>query len=108
MLYRRETVCCLTCVHKAGLSFAKIPNWDGLSRQMSEPKWTKSKLRQTFQRLYSTTEGWAKVGQADRTIFHTKPQPGCHLFFSIYLPAFMQLLFCVRLCIVLAIFINIL
>ena len=51
------------CVHKAGLSFAKIPNWDGLSRQMSEPKWTKSKLRQTFQRLSSTTEGWAKIGQ---------------------------------------------
>ena len=51
------------CVHKAGLSFAKIPNWDGLSRQMSEPKWTQSKLRQTFQRLSSTTEGWAKIGQ---------------------------------------------
>ena len=105
---QRQQNISLTCAHKAGLSFAKIPNWDGLSRQMSEPKWTKSKLRQTFQRLSSTTEGWAKVGQADRTIFHTKPQPGCHLFFSIYLPAFMQLLFCVRLCIVLAIFINIL
>ena len=51
------------CVHKAGLSFAKIPNWDGLSRKMSEPKWTKSKLRQTFQRLSSTTEGEAKIGQ---------------------------------------------
>ena len=42
---------------------SKIPNWDGLSRQMSEPKWTQSKLRQTFQRLSSTTEGEAKVGK---------------------------------------------
>ncbi len=60
---QRQQNISLTCVHKAGLSFAKIPNWDGLSRQMSEPKWTQSKLRQTFQRLSSTTEGWAKIGQ---------------------------------------------
>ena len=48
---QRQQNISLTHAHKAGLSFAKIPNWDGLSRQMSEPKWTKSKLRQTFQRL---------------------------------------------------------
>ena len=40
-----------------GLLLPYIPNWDGLSRQMSEPKWTKSKLRQTFQRLSRATEG---------------------------------------------------
>ena len=54
---QRQQNISLTCVHKAGLSFAKILNWDGLSRQMSEPKWTKSKLRQTFQRLSRATEG---------------------------------------------------
>ena len=57
---QRQQNISLVCVHKAGLSFAKIPNWDGLSRQMSEPKWTKSKLRQTFQRLSSATEESAK------------------------------------------------
>ena len=60
---QRQQNISLTHAHKAGLSFAKILNWDGLSRQMSEPKWTKSKLRQTFQRLSSTTEGEAKIGQ---------------------------------------------
>ncbi len=54
---QRQQNISLVYAYKAGLSFAKIPNWDGLSRQMSEPKWTKSKLRQTFQRLSSTTEG---------------------------------------------------
>ena len=67
-----------------GLLLPYIPNWDGLSRQMSEPKRTKSKLRQTFQRLSSATEESAKCRPtahlleqeickdrtADRTIFH--------------------------------------
>ena len=66
---QRQQNISLTCAHKAGLSFAKILNWDGLSRQMSEPKWTKSKLRRTCQRSSSTTEGWAKIGQADCILF---------------------------------------
>ena len=83
---QRQQNISLTCAHKAGLSFAKIPNWDGLSRQMSEPKRTKSKLRQTFQRLSSATEESAKCRPtahlleqeickdrtADHTLFHTK------------------------------------
>ncbi len=54
---QRQQNISLGCVYEAGLSFAKILNWDGELRQMSEPKWTKSKLRQTFQRLSRATEG---------------------------------------------------
>ena len=87
---QRQQNISLTCAHKAGLFFAKIPNWDGLSRQMSEPKWTKSKLRQTFQRLsrcptlfwsgkLRDRQRWdrrlygnSKDGIADHVIFHMK------------------------------------
>ena len=72
---QRQQNISLNCAHKAGLSFAAslyytvasaglllpyIPNWDGLSRRMSGPKRTMSKLRQTFQRLSSATEESAK------------------------------------------------
>ena len=69
-----------------GLLLPYIPNWDGLSCKMSEPKWTKSKLRQIFQRLSSATEESAKCRPTahlleqkinndrttDHSIFHTK------------------------------------
>ncbi len=62
----------LTCAHKAGLSFAKIPNWDGQQRRLFYPSWTQSMARKIIKLMSSTTEGWAKIGQADHVIFHTK------------------------------------
>ena len=87
---QRQQNISLTCAHKAGLSFAKILNWDGLSRQMSEPKWTKSKLRQTFQRLSSATEGWAKIGQPTAQSFtrnngKAKTEKPAQFGFSVFL-----------------------
>ena len=71
------------CAHKASLSFAKIPNWDGQQRRLFYPSWTQSMARKTIKLMSSTTEGEAKIGQAacmglakagqaDRTLFHVE------------------------------------
>ena len=57
---------------KAGLSFAKIPNWDGQQRRLFYPSWTQSMARKTIKLMPRAIEGEAKIGQADHVIFHTK------------------------------------
>ena len=62
---QRQQNISLSCAYKAGLSFAKIPNWDGQQRRLFYPSWTQSMARKTTKLMSSTTEGSAKVGQAD-------------------------------------------
>ena len=69
---QRQQNISLVCVHKAGLSFAKIPNWDGQQRRLFYPSWTQSMARKTIKLMSSTTEGEAKIGQADRTLFERR------------------------------------
>ena len=50
--------------HKAGLSFAKIPNWDGQQRRLFYPSRTQSVARKTIKLMSRATEGEAKIGQS--------------------------------------------
>ena len=45
---QRQQNISLTCAHKAGLSFAKILNWDGQQRRLFYPSWTQSMARKTI------------------------------------------------------------
>ena len=60
---QRQQNISLTCAHKAGLSFAKILNWDGQQRRLFYPSWTQSMARKTIKLMSRATEGQAKVGQ---------------------------------------------
>ena len=69
---QRQQNISLTCAYKAGLSFAKIPNWDGQQRRLFYLSWTQSVARKTIKLMSRAIEGEAKIGQADHVIFHTK------------------------------------
>ena len=50
---QRQQNISLVCGHKAGLSFAKIPNWDGQQRRLFYPSWTQSVARKTIKLMSS-------------------------------------------------------
>ena len=68
---QRQQNISLVCEHKADLSFAKIPNWDGQQRRLFYLSWTQSVARKTIKLMSRAIEGEAKIGQADHVIFHT-------------------------------------
>ena len=68
---QRQQNISLVCAHKAGLSFAKILNWDGQQRRLFYLSWTQSVARKTIKLMSRAIEGEAKIGQADHVIFHT-------------------------------------
>ena len=45
---QRQQNISLVRAYKAGLSFAKIPNWDGQQRRLFYPSWTQSMARKTI------------------------------------------------------------
>ena len=61
---QRQQNISLTCAHKAVLSFAKIPNWDGQQRRLFYPSRTQSVARKTIKLMSRATEGEAKIGQS--------------------------------------------
>ena len=77
---QRQQNISLSCTYKAGLSFAKIPNWDGQQRRLFYPSWTQFVARKTIKLMSSTTEGWAKIGQPTGIIVSMgKIQTNCTL-----------------------------
>ena len=50
---QRQQNISLSCAYKAGLSFAKIPNWDGQQRRLFYPSWTQSVARKTIKLMSS-------------------------------------------------------